>query len=871
MTTQTFRPISDNRTIGTIVRSTGATNFTLVDDAPTDDATYVTSAQSGASIWLGMAGITLAATERIKQCKVRVRGFHNSVDVGHTDSVDVRLRDPVTGKTTPAANLPTSSNTAVALETQFYQISPNGTSWQEVQFDRVLVDVSWQCRDTGLTQFRLTEVFLDADVHTQLSVTSVTVTGATSTTRPAFTFVVAADPDGDPQIRWQAKAFTSTQYGAAGFDPSTSTAAWASPVYTGSGTAGTVGADLLSGLTYKVYVRAAKNWPVSGTVWWSDWTASSAFSINLVPPAQPTIGVTTETTLPGYRTRVLVTLSGLNILDADTAGADATIGNWVAGANTNTPTLSATNPKSGTNDVLLTATGAGTIEALSGTFATSRRVDPGSVVSVTASLRALVTTVNWQVGIRFYDVAGATISTTMGSAVSVTSGGYTTPVLLNQTAPANAWSMNVRVLSASGAGAAQYRLDEAGIIVGATAPWSPGGAAQTGTVLVERSLRISSTIGRGPARNWLHPQLYSGGALTTSTDGFYPRQANDSVYQWPLDRAAPESPLNTTAGMIEWAIRVGSFSYVDIGAPDAVATDGMHPYLFPAVPGLSFTGSVWLWGSAAITVRLGLTFVDAFNTIVGSTTLTSNTALTTTAQKVTVTATAPAGTVYARMVVEDTLAATGVSVFMTQPKFRLTTDPDEAWPGQCFAFTWETVRFSGRAIPTTGETFMGFYDHEAPPGRPVMYRATINATDSTGNAISSTPSVPVMVYMPTPARTLIKDPFQPENAAVASVAYSAGDSTSQVTDTTEHHPMGRDRDPVFVRSWAGRDRQFQLVALTDLEQYRLDQVLPSSRSLLLQYPEGGQQYVLVRSLEENKWQRGRFRYTLGAAETARPS
>lgn len=847
MTTTTLRPVSDDATFGSITKTPNVAAWQNVDDSPADDGTHVASSTYGGAVFFGLQDIALSAGQRVKRVKMRCRAQHNSTDVGHADYADFRLRDPSTGRESTPARLGTFSNSAVPLETGWYNADPGGKAWSEAVVDRMQCTVAWVARATTppLPQFQMTELYVDVDIRNQLVVSGVTVTGATSTTRPTASWTVTADPDGDAQIRWQVKAFTSAQYGASNFNPDTSAAAWDSGVQTGSATTAVTGKDLLNGTTYKWYVRVAKSWSgPAGSLWWSDWTASAATVLNLTPPPTPSIAVTSETAIPSYRNRIVATLTGLNVLDADTAGFDSTAGFWIAGANTNAPAQSTTNPKSSLGDLLLTATGAGTIEAFSGSFATSRRVRPGQVVSATASFRPVSTQRNWQVGIRFYDAAGGVISTTMGTAVAEITNTYQTAVLLNQTAPANVYSAVLRILSAAAAAAEQHRVDEAGLIIGPTAPWSPGGVGQSGQVQITRAQRISKGIGRGPARNWLHPQIHSSGGLVGAPDGFYARQANDEVRTLPLDRAYPGNPGDASAHMIEWTVRVGAFSYLDVGLPSGVTSDGQDIYAFPAVPGKQMTYGVWAWtDTPGKQIHLNLVYVDNTNsTVLGSTRVGPFT-LTAVEQLCTITATPPAGTVWARVETENTGGAGAVNwrYYQVGAHFRPSSEPAEVWPGQTWAFEWDS--FTGATVDVDEVTWSAtVYDHEAPPGRPVLYRAQLLTTLANGDLSASLPSTPVHVYMDPPSVPLLKDPAQPENAVQV---FRYPDSIARTEDAVVLHGMGDDGNPVKVRTWwGGDDGQLQFETIGALEFYRLRQLL-RSMPLLLQHHDGGQTYLIA--------------------------
>ncbi len=141
---------------------------------------------------------------------------------------------------------------------------PSGTTWSILAFSLSLV-VAYVTKPT------------------------VTVTGPTgtltNTSFPSTTWTATADPDSAPLSQAQVKIFNSTQYGAAGFNPSSSDAV------VDSGVLSAGGADLetkwrtptkLANATYRSYVRTK-----AANSNWSDW-AYTQYTVNVIPPADPT-------------------------------------------------------------------------------------------------------------------------------------------------------------------------------------------------------------------------------------------------------------------------------------------------------------------------------------------------------------------------------------------------------------------------------------------------------------------------------------------------------------------------------------------------------------------------------------------------------
>jgi hypothetical protein len=875
VTVTTLRP--DSTVLATnITTSGGASAFSVLDDSPDNDATRAQGTVNRAEARLGLTTTTIGATSRVMQAKIRARGAHEGTDVGHAENVNLRLYDPTT-KASGRNNGFTSYSAAYAPYAAGYETTPpGGTAWSQAIVDRLQARAYWTVSVNGFF-LQLSEVYVDLDIYTQPSVSAVTVTGATTTTSPDFSYTFA-QTEGLPQEARQVKVFSAAQYGAVGFDAATSTATWSSGVTLGPDTSGTVGIALANGTTYKAYVSAGVGWPPEqglGSYWYSTWVASSAFTIATIPPPAPTITVTQQTGLPGYRNLIRVA-APINLLTINQASLETDTTGWAAVANC-TISRSTAYFVDGAASLQLSSTAGGNMTAA---ISARPRIEPGARVVVTATGRSAVSVRSVRIDIRWYDVAGALISTTTGTAANDATGADV-PWWATGVAPATTYSADLLInVLATGAGAEVHRFDKLGMFyyptdpgtaVAAAALWTTGGYGLGATVTVYRAQRISKNITRGPARNGMHPQLFSGGALTLTTDGFSARQANDSVTFLPMDRAAPEGTGQVSAGMIEWTIRTAVVSFMDIGAPDGTATDGTHPYLLWAVPGKSMTASAWLWADAAFTARLAIIYTDRYNTQVGSTTFSANASLTTTEQKVTVAATPPAGAVFARLAVENQAGVNGFRVYVAMPRWRVTADADEAWPGQMFSWETETVRVLTSASFVDGQNDVAVYDHEPPAGRPCLYWARVSATTAAGNPVTSLDGTAVHVYNDPPARTLLKDPYQPENAYLCRVL--AEQDFTQDEDAAEFHVLGRDGDPVVWRDWlSGVNGRIAVFAGSDLEKYRLDQLHPSARPLLIQWGTGGNTYIRItgRSMRPQMISKGYWRYEFTYVQVGRP-
>lgn len=145
------------------------------------------------------------------------------------------------------------------------------------------------------------------------------------------------------------------------------------------------------------------------------------------------------------------------------------------------------------------------------------------------------------------------------------------------------------------------------------------------------------------------------------------------------------------------------------------------------------------------------------------------------------------------------------------------------------------------------------------------------ATTATGQSIASTDGTAVHVYNDPPAQSLLKDPYQPENAFVAD--WLDGHTLTQDEDAAEFHPLGRDGDPVLWRDWlGGADGHISLLANGELQRYRLDQLHPSARPLLVHWAEGGNTYIRItgRAFAPQLLASGLWRYDFTYVQVGRP-
>jgi hypothetical protein len=144
----------------------------------------------------------------------------------------------------------------------------------------------------GSTTISTYEVYLDVTYVAVPALDVIAPTGTVTTTNlPTVTWTDTLDSDGGAQTFYEVKIFNAAQYGAGGFDPSTSAPVTSSGgVLVGSDTSWTPTA-VLPDDTYRAYARVAQT--VNGQQLWSAWTFEG-FIISVALPGAPTLAATAE-------------------------------------------------------------------------------------------------------------------------------------------------------------------------------------------------------------------------------------------------------------------------------------------------------------------------------------------------------------------------------------------------------------------------------------------------------------------------------------------------------------------------------------------------------------------------------------------------
>lgn len=124
--------------------------------------------------------------------------------------------------------------------------------------------------------------------------------GTLAVSNPTFTWGYTPGVDGGAQTKAELKVFTSAQYSAGGFDPSTSTPTYSATI-TGSTTSHRVVDALANSTTFRVFVRAAQT--INGVDQWSAWNYEQ-FNTSYTVTTVQTVTVTADSS--NYRHQIVV-------------------------------------------------------------------------------------------------------------------------------------------------------------------------------------------------------------------------------------------------------------------------------------------------------------------------------------------------------------------------------------------------------------------------------------------------------------------------------------------------------------------------------------------------------------------------------------
>lgn len=269
MTVVTVRPDATVSSTGGTVTGAASRHAATSDDS---DSSYVTFT-TGDEFTLGFAEPSIPAgavlskfTARVRVAKVAATSTITVLPSGLPwTAADINWTTPTT-----IALIPTTASDAdlspLAASTQITY----GAAGESVRCYELFADFTYVAKPT-------------------LNVTAPTGT-VTDTNTPTVTWTETLDSDGGAQTKYEVKVFSAAQYGAGGFDPSTSTATYNSGTLSGSSLSHAV-TTALADATYRAYVRVGQT--VKGSTHWSDWDYEG-FVSDATYPDTPSITLTAQ-------------------------------------------------------------------------------------------------------------------------------------------------------------------------------------------------------------------------------------------------------------------------------------------------------------------------------------------------------------------------------------------------------------------------------------------------------------------------------------------------------------------------------------------------------------------------------------------------
>lgn len=779
-----------------------------------------------------MTGPTLASNERCIQYRARVKAHVNDSGGLTRKSafyLQLRIQGSLSNPAHPAnlySNVPTGPTPKEYAGT-WRTRSPDGKELTAARLATQIVQIIDRTPTsfTSGQRIRLSEVYMDYIVNRRPTLSGLAMADTTTSTSPLLQYTWN-DTDGDTQIKNQVKVYTETQATTAGFNPDITKPIYESGVVSTSSTEHRVQTNLVPGVAYRTYVRAAQSLGDLGD-WWTVWNYVT-FTIVLTAPPSP--GLTLSAYDATFDRAVLLLRGRLNdLLDGDSSFEDGTVGNWTADSNC-TISNSAAWAAVGTKSLQLSSTAAGTMTASTLLFSASE----GRVYWARATARAATAARNIRVFLRFFNAAFAQLGATQYSPnVNDATGADTDLVLQDITAPAGTRYRDIGIEVTSTGGAAEiHRVDKVGTGPGAGTPptYHVGSLSQPGTSQYE--LQYSDMTREG---NIVHPNISSGGGYLQNADGWYPRNATDEI------GVSNEVPAYRGDHCIRW-VPMSTSSVLDAGSRQGF----VDPFIWAVKPGTTYEHSVRLRPyNNTFTAIVRFVYVDAAGAVVNSvqTTLAAATSWTEYSPADSV---AGAGACFARMEVENSNGTTEIPVFIDDVQFgELGHDEASGDPGQGSLLEWLPWRGSVDAVTgdvsalTVAQDLVAaqeasLYDHEVPPNKTRLYRARVISIIASLEVAS--PWSAILPVSATPTVNWLKYPWESSLNFSPMINGLRPMSRSRSLRKGVHNIVGRPT-PVVISSTPSADLFAVEFAVTDLYSYhKLDAMISSHGPLLLKTP-----------------------------------
>jgi hypothetical protein len=915
-----LRPNGDAYKLG-LAYSSGSTAWSLLDDEPFDDASYVRS-PAGTTYPANKLHVrltdlpALTASQRIKAVRQRARVRMHAADPNRRGSVTMRPWDPQSGLGVKGAKVveepagvvdqfSLANATTFAPVTGMWRTRPpasDGKEWTRAIVNRLVLHVAWHySAGAAHENLRLSELYLDVDVREQPVVTGVAVSGWDTTTRPTVTWDFVPNPDADPQQAYQVKVFYAAQADAPGFNPATAAAQWDSgTVPAGPAFSAQVGADLVNGQSYKAYVRAAADF--NGAYWFSAWASSSGFTIALEPPPIPTLVVEADQRPCVLRNKL--TVSGLlNLLSANQASLETDTAGWAAGQDTAiVRTLDQAAHGIASLQLTRTAAGNGMMWANTTAGVLGARVQAGQTYHAVAFFRPASTPRSVRTRIAFYDqngtyIAGPGSPDILGYPTMEQAGAWVEAQGFADIAPQGAVTAAVEVRIGEDFVPANqpvqnevHDVDKIALVPAAAAGPAPLGAWTAGGFVGNTSLVVEYSWATTCPGNLAHPQLAGGGdGFNRNSDGFFASGA------WPTAASYDKTLARTGEGSIFWDLHDPA-GRLYIGWGEGPTFDPAPAYPLATVPGRSYRFACWARCKPDTPQFLAtpwLQAIDKDGNPVGPAQQGAQVLI---------------GQDWAELVVDTYTApvVTGAPVVWTKaflsndaaaPVAHLNVD-DVAWhllpPRGCGPravnpcgqpTVWKPLRGAdvGDLLAPNVNAQLVIYDNEVPPGATVTYRARAHSTLNDGLSSDFTPYAQTMLEPPGRGIYLLGDPIGWASTNRMCVRVTAV-RESQHEEATTYYPLRPTQwqqfaqRPVTVSDYmGGHDGELEIVVASEDEWWLLRQLLHTNRPLWLVWPDFGGRWIRItdRSWDRQGYDRAgegwRRRVRVPFLEAARPT
>ena len=483
MASYTLRP-NANWNGDTLFTGTGGSDYAVLADS--SDATYLlrTDLTVPASYEAEFETTTLSADEIITSVNLRARISALAADSLAQFSIGV-ITDR-NGRTV-YYGVPVTKQGIVSATTYDLGIkltsAPNGASWTQTLLDNLVVKFtdgatgSVVLPPSPTNRTTLYALYVDVETAPRPTVSVTAPSGTiTDTSFPSVTWTPTFS-DGSPQSAYEIKIFDSATYTGTGFSADTSTPTIGTGIITSTNNGQTLEGDLANSTTYRAYVRVASL--INGANYFSAW-AYSQFTLSIDSPATPTVSAFYDSTTGA----VTVTIFGrTNALSPNQASFETDTTGWAAVTNCSI-SRSTSQYSSGVASLAVLSGSAGDMTA-STTSATKFTVTPNNKFSATAEFKAGATPRACSVGIVWLTSAGATISTSYGTAENDSTSAWN-ECNVNATAPATAAYAQVIVKVASAGSSETHYIDKVAFHAGAIPVWTRGGFS-TFSFVVERS------------------------------------------------------------------------------------------------------------------------------------------------------------------------------------------------------------------------------------------------------------------------------------------------------------------------------------------------------------------------------------------------